>query len=44
MERIANSNQITREYLDSLLIETRYMNSCIPSTEYEIFGENAKNH
>ena len=39
MERIANSNQITREYLDSLLIETRYMNSCIPSTEFELFGE-----
>ena len=39
MGRTANSNQITRDYLDSLLIETRYMNSSVPSTEYEIFGE-----
>ncbi len=39
MERISNSNQITRNYLDSLLIETRYMNSTNPSTECRIFGE-----
>ena len=37
--RNGNSNRITREYLDSLLIETRYMNAGIASTEYELFGE-----
>ena len=34
-----NSDKITRDYLDSLLIETRYMNSMIPSTEFTLFGE-----
>ena len=37
--RNGNSNQITRDYLDSLLIETRYMNAKVPSTEYKLFGE-----
>ncbi len=39
MERTANSNLITRNYFDSLLIETRYMNASNPSTECTIFGE-----
>ena len=39
---IGNSNTITRSYLDSLLIETRYMNSIIPSTEFELFGKKFK--
>ena len=34
-----NSNIISRSYLDSLLIETRYMNSCTPSTEFTLYGE-----
>lgn len=34
-----NSGTITREYLDSLLIETRYMNSGTPSTEFTLYGE-----
>ncbi|MCR5161190.1 MAG: alpha-hydroxy-acid oxidizing protein [Lachnospiraceae bacterium] len=34
-----NSDTITRNYLDSLLIETRYMNSAVPSTEYTLYGE-----
>ena len=34
-----NSNQITRNYLDSLLIETRYMNSTNPSPEMSLFGK-----
>ncbi|MBQ7371303.1 MAG: alpha-hydroxy-acid oxidizing protein [Blautia sp.] len=34
-----NSNKITRDYLDSLLIETRYINSTNPNTELELYGE-----
>ena len=33
-----NSNVITRKYLDSLLIETRYMNSCVADQSIELFG------
>ena len=32
MVQAGNSNTITRNYLDSLLIETRYMNSTNPDT------------
>ncbi len=35
-----NSNRITREYLDSLLIETRYMDAKVPDLTYSLFGEN----
>ena len=38
-ENNGNSNIITRAYLDSLLIETRYMNSTNPNTEMELFGK-----
>lgn len=38
-ESIGNSNRITREYLDSLLIETRYMDSMNPTLTYTLFGE-----
>ena len=34
-----DSNRITREYLDSLLIETRYIGSTEASTEFRLFGE-----
>ena len=34
-----NSNTITRDYLDSLLIETRYMDSTNPDTTFELYGE-----
>lgn len=34
-----NSNTITRKYLDSLLIETRFINSANPTLKYELFGE-----
>jgi isopentenyl diphosphate isomerase/L-lactate dehydrogenase-like FMN-dependent dehydrogenase len=36
---MASSDQITRAYLDSLLIEPRYIDSVEPSTEYQLFGE-----
>ena len=39
MAQTGNSNTISREYLDSLLIETRYMNSTLPNTEFELYGE-----
>lgn len=32
-------NIITRDFFDSLLVETRYINSDLPSTEFELFGE-----
>lgn len=38
-ERQGDSNAITRKYLDSLLIETRYIDSVIPDTGFELFGE-----
>ena len=38
MSTAGDSNAISRNYLDSLLIETRYMNSTSPSTSFELFG------
>ncbi|HEY5563010.1 MAG TPA: alpha-hydroxy acid oxidase [Clostridiaceae bacterium] len=37
--KVGDSNQITREYFDSLLIELRYIDSVIPSTTLELYGE-----
>lgn len=34
-----DSNQITREYFDSLLVEMRHIDAVIPSTELELYGE-----
>lgn len=34
-----NSNEITRAYIDSLLIETRYMDSTNPDTTFTLYGE-----
>ena len=39
MEDCGNSNRIAREYLDSLLIETRYMDAVNPVLDFELFGE-----
>ncbi len=41
MSDIGNSNRISREYLDSLLIETRYMDAEIPELTLELFGQKA---
>ena len=38
-EKAGNSNRITRQYLDSLLIETRYMNSSNPDLTMELYGK-----
>ena len=39
MEKVGNSNHITRRYIDSLLIETRYLDSTVPTTEFSLYGE-----
>ena len=41
MSDIGNSNRISREYLDSLLIETRYMDSANPVPDFELYGARA---
>ena len=33
-----NSNAITRSYLDSLLVETRYLDSTNPTTSFQLYG------
>ena len=38
MSDLGNSNHISRAYLDSLLIETRYMDATVPSLDFELFG------
>ena len=38
MEYTSSSDKITRDYFDSLLLETRYLDSDLPSTEVELFG------
>ena len=38
-EKKGNSNEITRQYLDSLLIETRYMNSSSPDLTMNLYGK-----
>lgn len=37
--KAGDSNQITREYFDSLLIEMRHIDSVAPSTKLELYGE-----
>ncbi len=34
----SNPDQITRDYFDSLLLETRYLDSVTPTTEISLFG------
>lgn len=34
-----DSNKITREYFDSILLESRYIDSDLPDTSFELFGE-----
>ena len=38
MADIGNSNRIAREYIDSLRIETRYMDAVCPSIDFELYG------
>lgn len=39
MSTKSDSNQITRDYFDSLLLETRYWDSDLPSTQMKLYGE-----
>lgn len=39
MDYSSSADKITRDFFDSLLIESRYLDSGIPSTGLEIFGE-----
>ena len=39
MKYSSNPDIITRDYFDSLLLETRYIGSELPSTKMELFGE-----
>lgn len=38
-KRRGDSDQITRDYLDSLLLEMRHLDGCIPDTTFELYGE-----
>jgi 4-hydroxymandelate oxidase len=38
-KKAGDSNQITRDYFDSLLVEMRHIDSVIPSTKIELYGE-----
>lgn len=38
MEYTSNSDKITRDYFDSLLLESRYIDSGLPSTKLELYG------
>ena len=39
MAYTSNSDKITREYFDSLLVETRYLDSVLPTVKMELFGQ-----
>lgn len=39
MEYTSNSDKLTRDYFDSLLLESRYLDSDIPSTKMQLFGK-----
>lgn len=39
MSYSSNPDEITREFFDSLLLETRYLDSDIPDTGFDLFGE-----
>ncbi len=39
MEYTSDSDKITRDYFDSLLVETRYLDSTLASSEMELYGK-----
>lgn len=39
MQLTSDSDRITRDYFDSLLLETRYLDAVLPSTRMTLFGE-----
>ncbi len=38
MPDTGDSNRITREYIDSLRLETRYLDAVVPDTSYSLYG------
>ena len=34
-----DSNQLTRAYMDSILVEPRYLDSCVPDLSMELYGQ-----
>ena len=38
MDYTSNSDKITRDYFDSLLLESHYIDSDLPSTKFELYG------
>ena len=40
--KAANAKELTRQYFDSLHLEQRLMDSCVPNTEYWLFGKKFK--
>lgn len=39
MQYHSSSDKITRDFFDSLLLETRYLDSDLPTTGIELFGQ-----
>lgn len=39
MQLTSDSDRITRDYFDSLLLETRYVDAVLPTTDFTLFGE-----
>ena len=39
VKNLGDSNEITREYFDSLLVEMRHIDAVLPSTKLELYGE-----
>ena len=42
MANPGNSDQITREYFDSLLLEMRHIDGVKPDVKFELFGDDPK--
>lgn len=38
-KRLGNSDQITRDYFDSLLLEMRHLDGVMPDTTFQLYGE-----
>ena len=38
-KRLSDANVITQQYMDSILIESRYIDSVVADTSVEFFGE-----
>ncbi|HHZ13776.1 MAG: alpha-hydroxy acid oxidase [Caldicoprobacterales bacterium] len=41
-KRIGDSNQITRDYIDSILVEVRHIDNKKPKTDFELYGHSFK--